>query len=174
MNSIHAVLKSAKNFQNQTLWEALYIDGSKVLENFFLDENALCDAFDIKSQILLLPFHERDLDNMTKTFPDFENFSHLMQITPLKGGQKVFIDEYVDTDFVIDGGWVNVKDVYSVPNTNLVWEKEIAIDDNQIWFSCVQLPGVFYWNRLHKIQFELELKFKNQAMLRDRRDKKVD
>lgn len=176
MSYNQAVLKSAKNYQGQTLWEAIYLDGEKVLENFFLDENALIQAFGLENvKIIKLPFHEKEVENFAKLFPDNENFSYLYETLPVKVGQKVYIDEYQDDDFIIEGGWVTVKDVYSLPNTNLIWESGTVFDDEQVWFSCTQLPGVFYWNRLAKIQNELENRLNDRtASLKDRKDRKID
>jgi len=165
-DDVQAVLKSAKNYQNQTLWEAFYINGEKVLENFFLDENALLKAFKLDNvKIIKLPIYEKDVDNYLRYFPDSENFSHLFDtvISPLRVNQKVYIDEYLDDEFIIEGGWVIVKDIYTHPNTNLIWERNAVVEEKQIWFSCLEFPGVFYWNRLHLMQDDLNNRFKDTA-----------
>lgn len=156
-----AVLKSAKNYQNQTIWEAFYINGEKVIENYFLDENALVEAFGV-SKIIRMPVYERNIDNYLQYFPNEENFSHLFDnITPIKVHQKVYVDDYEDDDFIIESGPVTVKDIYSAPNTNMVWEKSNIIEEHQIWFTCHELPGIFYWNRLYLLQNELAAKCTN-------------
>lgn len=167
-----AVLKSAKNYQNQILWEAFYLNGEKVLENYFLDEIALAQAFNLGNvKIIKLPIFEKDIENFNRFFPDSENFSHLYDNGPsLKVSQKVYIDDYLDDDFLIEGGWVTVKDVFSAPNTNLIWERGAIFDENQVWFTSLQLPGVFYWNRLFPLQEELEKRYQNNpAVLKERK-----
>lgn len=172
MTNIQAVLKSARNYQNKTVWEAFYVNGEKVIENYFLDETALIAAFELNDvSIIRIPVYEKNLDNFLQYFPDEENFSHLFDnMTPIKVGQRVYVDEYVDEDFVIEAGVVTIKDIYSAPNTNMIWEKSQIIEENQIWFTCNEIPGVFYWNRLYTLQNKLAQDYQNQiASLKERK-----
>lgn len=164
-----AILKTVKTYQGKIIWEALYLNGEKVIENQFLIEDALKTAFKIE-KLIKLPIFERFSENYMRFFPAFEDFSYLNKtIKPLSPGDKVYLDEYIDDQYRITPGYVTVKDIFSEPNTNLVWEKQLKTDDNSIWFTCLQIPGVFYWNRLQEIQEELEFRYGNVvADLKDR------
>jgi hypothetical protein len=156
-----AILKTVKTYQGKVIWEALYINGEKILENQFLVEDAIKNAFKL-DKIIKLPIFERFSENYMRFFPKFEDFSFLdKSLKPLSPGDKVYLDEYLDDQYMITPGYVIVKDIFSEPNTNLIWEKSLKIDDNSIWFTCLQIPGVFYWNRLQTIQKELESLYNN-------------
>lgn len=91
-------------------------------------------------------------------------------VKPLKSGQKVYVDDYMDDEFIIEAGWVIVKDIYSTPNTNMIWETGPIADSHQVWFTCLQLPGAFYWNRLSLIQSDLEVNYINTlAVMKERK-----
>lgn len=162
-----AILKSVKSLDGKTLWEALYLDGFKAIENYSLEEESLKKAFDISDDdFIIYPVFERRVDQIMNLFPDQEDFAYLIEpMTPINPGQKVYVDDYKDDQFTIDGGWVTVKDIYSTPSTNLVWEKQIVDPNyqNQLWFTCAQIPGVFYWNRLKDLQKDLEKKYRNKT-----------
>lgn len=156
-----AILKTVKTYQGKIIWEALYLNGEKVIENQFLNEDAIKLAFKIE-KLIKLPVFERFSENYMRFFPQFEDFSYLNKvIKPISPGDKIYLDEYVDDQYRISPGYVTVKDIFSEPNTNLVWEKSLKIDDNSIWFTCLQIPGIFYWNRLQDIQEELEFRYGN-------------
>ena len=53
------VLKTAKNFRNNVIWQALYINGKKKIENFKLDTEKVVEAFNCADDTLIkITIHE--------------------------------------------------------------------------------------------------------------------
>lgn len=157
----HIILKTARNHKNHIMWQALYIEKTKVLENYKLDIEKALEAFDEdNANILKLIVHENNSARIPHLFPYKDKFEQLNanEEYELQKGAFIWISNYQDHNHIIKGGKVTVKEICNAPISNMVWDKE-CLKKTVTWFTSNEIPGLFCWTKLVKIQPQLKKKF---------------
>lgn len=165
------VIKTAKNHKNNILWQALYINSNKMLENFMIDVDKALEAFDIKnSSTVNLIVHENNKFRIPMIFPDIDTFEQLNENEEfeLVKNDIVRITNYSNHNYTIKGGKVTVKEIFNAPISNIVWDVEY-IKKTVTWFSCKEAPGLFCWTKLVKIQDQLKNKYGDRLAIISKR-----
>lgn len=156
----HIIIKTAKNHKNTILWQALYINSNKVLENYVLDVNKALKAFNINSSVIVnLIVHENNKIRIPLLFPDFDEFEQLDENEEyeLNEGDSVWVTNYSNHNYIIKAGKVTVKEIFNTPLSDILWDIEY-IKKTVTWFSCNEAPGLFCWTKLVKLQDALKKK----------------
>jgi len=154
------ILKTAKNHKNNILWQALYINSIKVIENFTLDITKLKKAFNIENEnIVNLIVHENNITKIPDIFTNINNFNHLNQNEEyeLHKNDKIWIPDYNNYNYTIKSGIVTVKEIFNVPISNIIWDPEY-LKKTVTWFSCKEIDGLFCWTKIVKMQNYLKSK----------------
>lgn len=165
------VIKTAKNHKNNILWQALYIDSSKVLENFIIDIDKALQAFDIKdSNTINLIVHENNKHRVPILFPDIDEFEQLNENEEyeLTKNDVIWITNYSNHNYTIKAGKVTVKEIFNAPVSNMLWDIEY-IKKTVTWFSCKEAPGLFCWTKLVKLQDQLKDKYGDRTAIISKR-----
>jgi len=158
------VLKTAKNHKNNILWQALYIDSKKMLENYSIDIDKALQAFEIENETLIkLIAHENNKLRIQHIFPEEDGFKQLdyNEEYELEEKQLVWISNYQNYNYNIKGGKVTVKKVHNTPVSKMLWDTDF-IKKTVTWFSCKEVAGLFCWTKLVKMQPQLKEKFGNR------------
>jgi len=161
------VIKTAKNHKNNVLWQALYINSVKCIENFSLDINKLKDAFDFKNDsIINLIVHENNITKLPEIFTEIDNFKHLNinEEYELNKNDIVWIPDYNNNNYIIKSGRVTVKEIFNAPISNIIWDPEY-LKKTVTWFSCKEVEGLFCWTKIVKMQNYLKNKVDNRIAI---------
>jgi hypothetical protein len=155
------VLKTAKNFRNNVIWQALYINGKKKIENFKLDTEKVVEAFNCEDDTLIkITIHENKKSKIYQLFPEYDTFQNLRinEEYEIEKGDIVWIGDYQNKQYIVSGGKVTVEKIFNAPVSNIIWDREF-IETAASWFSCKEIPGLFCWSKISKTQSGLKTKF---------------
>jgi hypothetical protein len=118
------IIKTARYEDNTVLWQGLYLEGKKVLENFEIDLNVALPIFAPNvSSVYEVNVLEFDFSDIIKSFPDEEDFSYLLDYKDLSIGDKVWLE---DGEYVV----TTVKTDYRAAGKYTVTE----------WYSNIPIP----------------------------------
>lgn len=87
------VLKTAIDDNDNVQWQALYVDGKKVLENFEIDLDKALPIFAPNSICEEVEMHENEFSNIDNSFPLNEDFYYLLDYRDIEVGSKVWLDD---------------------------------------------------------------------------------
>ena len=152
------VLKSVKNSKNNILWQALYIDSIKMLENYVIDINKAKKAFNIEDDIIInIIVHENNKQKIPELFPNIDLFKHLNinEEYELSVGDFVWIPNYNKYNTEIKSGKVTVKKIFNTPINSIIWDTDY-VKKTATWFSCKEVKGIFCWTKLVQMQDRLK------------------
>jgi len=161
------VVKTVKNHKNNILWQALYINSLKMIENFTLDIIKLKKAFDIKNETIInLIVHENNISKIPELFSKYDDFKQLNmnEEYELNIGDIVWIPEYNNYNYTIKAGTITVKTILNAPISNIIWDPEY-LKKTVTWFSCKEVEGLFCWTKLVKMQDHLKKKIGNKKAI---------
>lgn len=87
------VLKTAINDQKEILWQALYVDQIKVIENFTLEIDLVTKIFATNYKCEHTQVFENDFSSIEEAFPTSENFVYLLDYRTLEVGMIVWLED---------------------------------------------------------------------------------
>jgi hypothetical protein len=158
------IIKIAKDYEGNNIWQALYYKGTRIIENFKLDKNTLAETFSIPSSEIIkeVEMAENDTTNLPHLFPYYEDFSYLEEdLMPIYPGQTIWIP---DIKGVISGGWAVVEDVWhDLESCSATYKNVLLSEDTpeylQYFVSCENIQTLFSWDLLEKIQLDLKSRY---------------
>jgi len=86
------ILKVARNSNQETVWQALYVEGKKQVEASFLDVERVCKIFNVSIDKEIF-IHEEYADDITNSFPKVEDFAYLMDYTELTEERAIYMED---------------------------------------------------------------------------------
>lgn len=89
----NCIIKRAFDCSDNIQWEALYVDGFKVLENFEIDLDKALPIFSPNSKCEEVELKESDFEDIEMSFPLYEDFSYLLDYRDIEIGSKVWLDD---------------------------------------------------------------------------------
>ncbi|SRR6266403_101592 len=88
------VLKTAIDDNDKIQWQALYVDGKKVLENFEIDiEKALPIFTPGNIDYDVVDMRENEFSDIDNSFPSNEDFYYLLDYRDIEVGSKVWLED---------------------------------------------------------------------------------
>lgn len=99
------ILKVARNSNQETVWQALYVQGRKQVEASFLDVERICKIFNVSIDKEVF-IHEEYADDITNSFPKVEDFSYLMDYTELYEEREIYMEDGV---FTVQKAWQHYR-----------------------------------------------------------------
>jgi hypothetical protein len=161
------VVKTVKNHKNNILWQALYIDSSKMIENFTLDITKLKKAFNIENETIInLIVHENNITKISEIFSNYDDFKQLNinEEYELNKNDIIWIPDYNNNNYIIKSGKVTVKEIFNAPISNIIWDPEY-LKKTVTWFSCKEVEGLFCWTKIVKMQNYLKNKVNDRTAI---------
>ena len=144
---LKCVIKTLKNEDDKTVWEALYIDGKKQLEDVEINKEAANDLFNKKDEYKNVIVKEEYIDDesLNDYFPTNEDFTDLLDYRKVMIGSSVYL---FDGLYEVE----DIKEEYRISNNYdvFVWTKI----DNKLYYN---IDKTFYSGHV-----ALKLKLKNR------------
>lgn len=125
MNDLRCVIKTLKDEDDKIVWEALYINGKKQLEDVVLNKEAANKLFNKNKEYKNVIIKESmiDEDNLEEFFPNQHDFTDLLDYTNVSVGDKIYLldnvheiesisKEYRTSDYYDLYIWTNIDGKY--------------------------------------------------------------
>lgn len=119
----NCIIKRAKETNtSKILWEALYYNGVKQVEDYKLDIKKCVDIFANGSKYEIIDIYDSDIDyNVDDCFPEEEDFSYLLDYSIIEPMMFVYLK---DGEYIVDKIW----DDYREAGVYKIWEWNITMD----------------------------------------------
>ena len=108
MDILKYVIRKCERSDGYTNWMALYKDGHKELETYSFDINLILDNYGSEIKYILDLIIEDEIEFIESKydlFPDYEDFSYLLDNNKLNIGSYIFLEdgmfevEHIESDF---------------------------------------------------------------------------